>query len=93
MKRLTVHLGKEALAAMLEQDHRELMLFIWAGCSMHKELNSVKYTNKMMGWWIENNTPGSVLLANGDNAAMLRDLAEEPPNKRVLTQMLTLVWA
>jgi hypothetical protein len=76
MKRLTVCLGKEALAAMPEEDRRKLMLFIWAGCSMHKELNSVKGGNKgMMAWWKENNIPGPILLANRDNAATLRDTA------------------
>ena len=79
MKRLTVHLGKEALAA--EHDRWKLMLFIWAGCSMHKELNSVKCANKkMMGWWKEHGIPGPILLANRDNAATLRDLVEELPD-------------
>ena len=79
MKRLTVRLGKEALAVMPEHDRRKLMLFIWAGCSMHKELNSVKCANKMMmAWWKEKNIPGPILLANRDNAVTLWDLAEEP---------------
>ena len=81
MKRLTVHLGKEAPAAMPEHDHQKLMCFIWAGCSMHKELNLVKYTNKnMMGWWKEHSIPGPILLANRDNVATLQDLIEEPPD-------------
>jgi hypothetical protein len=81
MKRLTVRLGKETLAAMPEHDRRKLMLFIWAGCSMHKELNSVKCANKkMMGWWKEHGIPGPILLANRDNAATLRDLVEESPD-------------
>lgn len=81
MKRLTIRLGKEELAAMPECDRRKLMLFIWAGCSMHKELNSVKCGNKrMMTWWKENNVPGPILLANRDNAATLREMAEDPPD-------------
>ncbi|KZP31244.1 hypothetical protein FIBSPDRAFT_907821 [Athelia psychrophila] len=81
MKRLTVRLGKEELAAMPEGDRRKLMLFIWAGCSMHKELNTVKCGNKaMMNWWKKNNIPGPIPLANRDNAASLRDMADDPPD-------------
>jgi len=51
MKRLTVWLGKEALAKIPEADRKKLMLFIWAGCLMQKELYSVKGGNKgMMAW-------------------------------------------
>lgn len=72
MKRLTICLGKEELACMPEYDRRKLMLFIWAGCSMHKELNTVKCGNKpMMAWWKNNNIPGPVPLANRNNAATL----------------------
>jgi hypothetical protein len=78
MKRFTIRLGKEALAVMPEDDRRKLLLFIWAGCSMHKELNSVKGGNKgMMAWWKENNIPGPILLANRDNAAIIRDITED----------------
>lgn len=77
-KRLTVRLGKQELAKMPDADRRKLMLFVWAGCSMHKELNSVKCANKrMMGWWKANNIPGPVQLANRDNAQVLEEMAPD----------------
>ena len=46
--------------------------FFWGGCTMHKELNSVKGGNSaMMLYWTANNVPGPTLLANKDNAAAL----------------------
>lgn len=46
---------------------------------MHKELNSVKCSNKcMMAWWKKNNIPGPVQLANRDNAATLCEMEEAP---------------
>ena len=60
----------------------DLNLFVWAGCSMHKDLNSVKGGNKaMMSWWSENGETGPVRLANRDNAAVLNNMAtEDVPN-------------
>ncbi|KII95110.1 hypothetical protein PLICRDRAFT_69546, partial [Plicaturopsis crispa FD-325 SS-3] len=72
MKDLSVRLGKEAYADLPEKRKRELDLFIWCGCCMHKELNSVKGGNRaMQEWWIANSIVGPMLLANRDNAATL----------------------
>ena len=52
-------------------------LFIWAGCCMHKELNSVKHTNLfMIKYWHNNNIPPLVLMPNKDNQSALTDLGD-----------------
>lgn len=52
-------------------------LFIWAGCYMHKELNSVKHANLfMIKYWHNNNIPPPVLMPNKDNQSALADLKD-----------------
>ena len=82
MSDLTHTLGEEVYEALPEAEKRDLNLFVWAGCSMHKDLNSVKGGNKaMMSWWSENGETGPVRLANRDNAAVLNNMAtEDVPN-------------
>ncbi|KAH9946519.1 hypothetical protein B0H21DRAFT_693524, partial [Amylocystis lapponica] len=66
-------LGHESYLKLSDDEKRQLDLCIWAGCSMHKELNSVKGGNtSMMGWWKEHGVDGPVLLANKDNDATLQ---------------------
>lgn len=48
MSDLTWTLGEEVYEALPEAGKRDLDLFVWAGCSMHKDLNSVKGGNKAM---------------------------------------------
>lgn len=72
MEDLAISLGDEAFELLSEPEKRELTLFLRAGCCMHKELNSVKGgATAMAQWWITNDIPGPVLLANHDNAAVL----------------------
>ncbi|PCH39157.1 hypothetical protein WOLCODRAFT_21365 [Wolfiporia cocos MD-104 SS10] len=60
-------------------------LFIWGGCCMHKELNSVKGGNtKMTSFWSKARLTGPLLLMNRDNDAAaaiggtaVRSMAEE----------------
>ena len=78
MSDLTHSLGEEVYEALPEDEKRELDLFVWAGCSMHKDLKGVKGGNKaMMAWWSENGETGPVHLANRDNAAVLNNMATE----------------
>jgi hypothetical protein len=77
IKDLTRNLGEAAYDILPEHEKNVLDLFVWAGCCMHKDLNSVKGGNKaMMAWWGENNVPGPIRLANRDNAAVLNDMVE-----------------
>ncbi|KAI0039142.1 hypothetical protein FA95DRAFT_1453394, partial [Auriscalpium vulgare] len=70
-------LGKEAYGDLPEEKKRELDLFIWCGCCMHKELNSVKGGNRaMQEFWTTHNIPGPIPLANRDNAVTLEGIAE-----------------
>ncbi|KAI0042914.1 hypothetical protein FA95DRAFT_1609803 [Auriscalpium vulgare] len=63
-------LGSAAISELSEQEKGEVDLFIWAGCGMHKEMNSVKGGNKRMAaWWIESGLVPPVKLMNCDNAA------------------------
>ncbi|KAG2337689.1 hypothetical protein BDR05DRAFT_1004857 [Suillus weaverae] len=76
MEGLALRFSEGILAALPDEEHRSVELFFWAGCSMHKELNSVKGGNvAMMKWWVDNGVPTPVLLANKDNAATIQ-LAE-----------------
>ncbi|KAF9224610.1 hypothetical protein BS17DRAFT_766594 [Gyrodon lividus] len=44
--------------------------FVWAGCCMHKELNTVKGGDKQItSWWQENCINGPILLMNRDNTS------------------------
>ncbi|KII87537.1 hypothetical protein PLICRDRAFT_68745, partial [Plicaturopsis crispa FD-325 SS-3] len=73
MSKLAVHLGQHASDELLEETRRELSLFFWVGCSMHKELNVVKGGNTaMMLWWGLNGVEPLIVLANRDNAAAIR---------------------
>ncbi|KAI0056411.1 hypothetical protein BV25DRAFT_1814075, partial [Artomyces pyxidatus] len=77
MRELSIRLGKEVYGNLTDAKKRELDLFIWCGCSMHKELNSVKGGNRaMQEYWIVNGIQGPILLANRDNAATLDGIVE-----------------
>ncbi|TFK51627.1 hypothetical protein OE88DRAFT_1734680 [Heliocybe sulcata] len=69
---IKVSLGAAAYAALSEVEKFKINRFIWLGCCMHKELNSVKGGNAaMIAWWVQNGVPGPVLLLNKFNAANL----------------------
>ena len=74
MEQLTKDLGKNHYDQLLDDEKRILKLFIWAGCGYHKDLNTVHGGNAaMMAWWEKNGVEPPVLLANRDNAAVLKD--------------------
>ncbi|KAJ7430216.1 hypothetical protein B0H11DRAFT_1676382, partial [Mycena galericulata] len=77
MDEIVTALGKEAYDALSSEDRRTVDLFIWAGCCMHKDLNSFSGGNtEMMREWPKLGVPGPILLANKHNAAILRNLLD-----------------
>ena len=81
MEKLVVELGTEAFDMLSDDEKRILKLFIWAGCGFHKDLNTVwgGYA-AMMKWWNENKVEPPILLANRDNAAVLKELESGSDN-------------
>ncbi|KAJ7213194.1 hypothetical protein GGX14DRAFT_519404 [Mycena pura] len=88
MKEVVVALGKDAYDALDSEDRRLLDLFVWGGCCMHKDLNSFKGGNcEMMLEWDKLAVFGPILLANKDNAALLRNLLDPAQRKdAILTE-------
>ncbi|KDQ12824.1 hypothetical protein BOTBODRAFT_176235 [Botryobasidium botryosum FD-172 SS1] len=68
-----VRIGKERMNAMSPEERREIALFIWAGCCMHKELNAFKGgAAAMSAYWKAHGLAGPMKLLNIDNAAAAR---------------------
>ncbi|KAL1730128.1 hypothetical protein EV714DRAFT_236919 [Schizophyllum commune] len=74
MEALARSIGRKILDEMREGERKKLTRWLWAGCCMHKELNSVKGGDEAMRAYYEKhrNVPRPVLLANKDNAAVLK---------------------
>ncbi|KAF9478411.1 hypothetical protein BDN70DRAFT_767364, partial [Pholiota conissans] len=69
-KQLCLQFGEESWNKLSEEDRQQAQLFVWCGCSMHKEMNSVKGGAKAMArYWQDLNIQGPVKLMNRDNAA------------------------
>ena len=63
-------LGEEALDALSPEEQHYATLFVWGGCHMHKEINSVKGGNAIMvAFWPEAKIPSLMKLLNCNNAA------------------------
>ncbi|KAI0056754.1 hypothetical protein BV25DRAFT_1872636 [Artomyces pyxidatus] len=68
--RICMHLGDKVYAGFSDEEKEIADLFIWMGCCMHKELNTVKGGNTaMMAYWEKNGLHGPILLMNKDNNA------------------------
>ncbi|KDQ15795.1 hypothetical protein BOTBODRAFT_107897, partial [Botryobasidium botryosum FD-172 SS1] len=69
-----VRIGKERIDAMSPEEHREIALFIWAGCCMHKELDAFKGGAAAINSFRvhTHGLPGLMKLLNIDNAAAAR---------------------
>ncbi|KAJ7080892.1 hypothetical protein B0H15DRAFT_953240 [Mycena belliarum] len=83
MKEIVEVLGKAAYSALSPEERRKLDLFIWAGCCMHKDLNSFRGGNAEMMLEYPH-IPGAVppiILANKGNAAILKELLEPGSEK------------
>jgi hypothetical protein len=78
MEQLIIKLGKEAYEMLSDHEKKIMKLFIWAGCGCHKDLNTVQggYAAAMQ-WWIDNDVEPPVLLANRDNAAVLKEMTSQ----------------
>ncbi|KAG1769493.1 hypothetical protein EV702DRAFT_1202900 [Suillus placidus] len=67
---LLVQIGQEQFGSLPQSEKDVIDFFVWAGCCMHKELNTAKGGNsRMHAWWIDNSVEGPVLLMNKDNVA------------------------
>jgi hypothetical protein len=65
-----IDLGEQAFAKLTAEEQREVDFLVWAGCCMHKEMNSVKGGNAAMAaWWEEAGLWGPMKLMNKANAA------------------------
>jgi len=63
-------IGEEEFMQLSDQEKSAIDWFVWVGCCMHKELNTVKGgAARFPGFWARNNLPGPVKLMNRDNDA------------------------
>ncbi|KAI5899530.1 uncharacterized protein SCHCODRAFT_01146520 [Schizophyllum commune H4-8] len=78
MEALARSLGRTLLDRMNPAERGKLSRFLWSGCCMHKELNSVKGGDEAMRNYYDEHpdVPRPVLLANRDNAAVLRQVQD-----------------
>ncbi|KAJ8454145.1 hypothetical protein ONZ45_g19419 [Pleurotus djamor] len=85
-KALVVEVGKAAFENLSSAQQREITLFLWSGCCMHKEQNSFKGGNTaMMAGWKDLDTEPPIVLANKHNAAILQRLSNpaSPPSTNI----------
>lgn len=79
MDQVISELGQKAYDSLPDDERREIDLFLWMGCCMHKSLNAFRGGNlAMMALWgtdLKAVEP-PVLLANKSNAAVLRKILE-----------------
>jgi hypothetical protein len=77
MDEIVTALGREAYNALSPEERRRVDFFIWAGCCMHKDLNSFRGGNsEVMLVWESLQVTGPKLLANKQNAATLRHVLD-----------------
>ncbi|KAF8188240.1 hypothetical protein K438DRAFT_1972424 [Mycena galopus ATCC 62051] len=77
MGEIVTSLGKEAYDTLSPVDRRLIDQFIWGGCCMHKDGNSFGGGNtEMLLEWPKIGVPGPILLANKQNAAILRKVLD-----------------
>lgn len=69
-QRATRRFGDARFAALSDAEKCRIDLFVWGGCCMHKELNSVKGGNtRMAAFWAQADLTAPLLLMNVHNAA------------------------
>ena len=70
LDQLYLCLGKDAFDLLSEDEKKASSLFLWSGCCMHKEMNTVKYgVSALKKFWKDLGLDGPVKLYNRDNAA------------------------
>lgn len=71
LHQLRIRIGEEQFTSLSDSEKKTVDFFIWAGCTMHKELNATKGGNsRIRSWWAKKDIEGPVLLMNKDNAAV-----------------------
>ncbi|KIJ35844.1 hypothetical protein M422DRAFT_261795 [Sphaerobolus stellatus SS14] len=76
-KEICAELGETVFQQLPEFEREIASFFAWAGCCMHKELNTVKGGNaEMVKHWEANSLEGPIQLPNRDTAAALTEGAE-----------------
>ncbi|KAF6743568.1 hypothetical protein DFP72DRAFT_1020212 [Ephemerocybe angulata] len=81
MKELNAEIGKDVYGRLPDQRREALNLFVWAGCCMHKDMNSFKGgSDAMAAMWKIYSLVEPILLANKANAAKVRDILN--PSRR-----------
>ncbi|THV08108.1 hypothetical protein K435DRAFT_641387, partial [Dendrothele bispora CBS 962.96] len=77
MSEIITDLGQHEYDSLAEAARREIDLFVWSGCCMHKDQNSFKGGNaEMMAEWDKLGIEPPILLANKSNAAILHRVFE-----------------
>ncbi|KDQ06229.1 hypothetical protein BOTBODRAFT_121805 [Botryobasidium botryosum FD-172 SS1] len=67
-RRACARIGQDRIDAMTPAERKYIALFLWGGCSMHKEMNSVKGGSAAMAaYWKEKGLVGPLKLVNKDN--------------------------
>jgi len=78
LQNVNIEIGEKVWEDLALEQQEEMLEFFWVGCGMHKDLNGVKGGNSaMIKWWIENEIPGPILLANKDNAAVIDAIPDD----------------
>ncbi|KAE9391368.1 hypothetical protein BT96DRAFT_945402 [Gymnopus androsaceus JB14] len=66
-------LGQERFDALTEMEQHTIDLFVWTGCEIHKDHNTIQYSCKAMtSWWKDNKIEGPVKLMNKTNVEAAR---------------------
>ncbi|EPS93541.1 hypothetical protein FOMPIDRAFT_1136038 [Fomitopsis schrenkii] len=66
-----IALGEAAFGALSDEERSDIDLFVWAGCAMHKEQNSVKGgATALKEYWKAANVQGPCPLMNRDRASI-----------------------
>jgi hypothetical protein len=88
MDEIKSDLGREAYTALDPAEKREIDLFVWAGCCMHKDLNCFKAGNMaLMAWWDKSGNTPPITLANKQNAEILRKVLEPASGDAPMTEL------
>ena len=88
LRQIITALGQEEYNSLSDQERREIDLFIWSGCCMHKDLNSFKGGNtEMMAAWKKLGLEEPILLANKANAKLLQKVIDPGANFDKLSEV------
>ncbi|TFK79123.1 hypothetical protein K466DRAFT_506106 [Polyporus arcularius HHB13444] len=81
-RRATVRFGETRFAALSEEEKRAADLFVWAGCCMHKELNSVKGgAAALASFWKDNDLPPSTCVRRQRNYSIKKVCPDESADR------------